>query len=206
VLTLQLLCLQWLSEERDKHVWEERYSHPWDEIIGRMYLLKAHNSVFDKDYGTALADFEQALVFFAKDGVDQVYYARALADKALVQCLLAQYQAALATIDQAIAVSDPSHQFDQMTMLNNRGAILVLVGAFPNALNMLSTQLDKDPKDEDLLFTLATCLLHLERYHEAVVAYEQVITKDSHRGEDQGLVAARLGQQPNWTDLPTHNL
>ena len=37
---LQLVFLETLSEERDKYVWEDRDSRPWDEIIGRMYLLK----------------------------------------------------------------------------------------------------------------------------------------------------------------------
>ena len=86
-------------------------------------------------------------------------------------------------------------------MLNNRGAILVLVGAFEEALNTLHTQLEQNPRHSWLRFTLATCLLHLERYQEAVVAYEQVIAEDGHLQNDAGLVAARQGQQPDWTNL-----
>ena len=81
-------------------------------------------------------------------------------------------------------------------MLKNRGAILVLMGAFSDALKTLSLQLDKDPKDEWLRFTWATCLLHLERYQEAVVAYEEAIAKNSSWPRE-GLAAARLGQQPD---------
>src|SRR5437899_2220658 len=126
---LQLVYVQWLSHEREKYIWEDLYTHSWDEIIGRMYLLKAHQSIERCYYQDALTDFEQALSLLAKDGVrrSRGYYARALADKALVQCFLAQYDVALATLDQALAVSDESDRDD---MLNNRGAILVLVGAF----------------------------------------------------------------------------
>ena len=194
---LQLVCLKPVSWEREKHVWEDRGSCVWDETIGRMYLLKANESLDDKNYTTALADFEQALVFLAREGVDQSYYARASADKALVQCFLGQYKTALETIDQALPIT---HQFDRDAMLDNRGAILVLIGAFSDALNILSAQLDKNPKDEFLRFTWATCLLHLERYQEAVVAYEQARASDSYLGKE-GLVAARLGQQPDWANL-----
>jgi tetratricopeptide (TPR) repeat protein len=197
VETLQLVCLERVSWERDKHVWEDRGSRAWDEIIGRMYLLKANDALDDEDYATALADFEQALVFLARDGVDQSYYARALADKAFVHCFLGQYETALEIVDQALPMTN---RFYQDAMLDNRGAILVLVGAFSDALNILSTQLDKNPKDDFLRFTWATCLLHLERYQEAVVAYEQVKASHSHLG-DEGLVAARLGQQPDWANL-----
>ncbi len=195
--TLQLVCLRRLSEEREKYVWEDRDRCTWDEIIGRVCLLKANDAVEEKRYVDALADFEQALVFLSKDGVDQNYYARALADKALMQCYLARYEAALATIDQALAVVGP---FYLDKVLNNRGAILVLVGAFTDAMNTLSAQLDKGPEDRFLRFTLATCLLHLERYQEAVVAYEQAIAEDFYLGRE-GLEAARLGQQPDWANL-----
>ena len=125
--TLQLVCWQWISEEREKYIWEDLYGRSWDEIIGRMYLLKAHDVMGRISYKAALADFEQALVLLAKQGVRQEYYVRALNDKALVQCFLAQYEAALATIDQALAVGDKVYQDE---VLANRGAILVLLGAF----------------------------------------------------------------------------
>lgn len=194
---LQLVFLQPLCGEREKYIWEDLYSHPWDEIIGRMYLLKATEAREEERFVDALADFEQALVLLSKEDVDQDYYVCALADKALVQCLLAQYEAALATIDQALPVVD---QFYLDSILDNRAAILVLVGAYSDALNALSTQLDKDPNNECLRFALATCLLHLERYHEAVVAYEQALAEDSSLRRE-GLVAARLGQQPDWANL-----
>jgi hypothetical protein len=41
---IQLMFLSSLSEERDKYVWQDRDSRPWDEIIGRMYLLKANEA------------------------------------------------------------------------------------------------------------------------------------------------------------------
>ena len=56
--TLQLVCLQWISEEREKHIWEDLYSRPWDEVIGRMYVLKAHHTMARCGYEAALADFE----------------------------------------------------------------------------------------------------------------------------------------------------
>ena len=134
---LQLVYLQWISHEREKYIWEDLYAHPWDEIIGRVYLLKAHQSIECRYYQDALTDFEQALSLLAKGSVRRGYYARALADKALVQCFLAQYDTALATLDQALAVANES---DRDAMLSNRGAILVLVGAFSEALNTLHTQ------------------------------------------------------------------
>ena len=159
---IQLVFLSLLSWERDKYVWQDRDSRPWDEIIGRMYLLKANEALEDEEYVDALAYFEQGLVFLAKDGIGRCFYVQALADKALVQCSLAEYEAALATIDQALAVSDESDEdddggpynynkvdeYDRDAMLNNRSAILVLMGAFPDALKTLSMQLDKDPKNE----------------------------------------------------------
>ena len=111
---LQLVFLETLSEERDKYVWEDRDSRPWDEIIGRMYLLKANDALAEKEYVDALAYFEQGLVFLAKDGVGRRFYACALADKAFVQCFLAEYEAALATIDQALAVSDEPYKEGEM--------------------------------------------------------------------------------------------
>jgi len=137
-------------------------------------------------------------LLFAKDDVRGGYYARALADKALVQCFLTQYDAGLATLDQALAVADKSYH---KMMLYNRSAILVLVGAFSEALNMLQARIDQNPQDTSLRFTLATCLLHMERYSEAVVAYEQVIAKEGRLVDDAGLIAARRGQQPDWANL-----
>lgn len=195
--TPQLVYLGWLSQEREKHIWEDLYYRSWDEIIGRMYLLKAHSEVENDSYATALADFEQAVVLLAKDDVRQEYYARALSDKAVAQCFMRQYEAALTTINQALAVADQSNQD---TILDNRGAILVLTGAFSEALNILSTQLDQHIKDSYIRFTLATCLLHLERYPEAIVAYEKAIAEDSSL-QKEGLVAARLGRQPDWDKL-----
>jgi tetratricopeptide (TPR) repeat protein len=197
VETLQLVSLQWISEEREKYIWEELHEHPWDEIIGRMYLLKANDTMEESRYKAALADFEQALVLLAKKGVDRSYYARALNDKALVQCVLKKYEAALATIDQAIAVRDRDYKNE---ILANRGAILVLTGAYSEALETLSALLKKDREDSYARFTQATCLLHLERYKEAIAAYEKVIAEGTRLG-DEGLEAAHLGQQPDWDNL-----
>ncbi len=104
-----------------------------------------------------------------------------------------------ATIDQALAVEDKSYQ-DKL--LANRGAILVLLGAYSEALETLSAQLKKvDPQDSYCLrFTQATCLLHMERYKEAIAAYKKVIAAGVYLG-DEGLEAARLGQQPDWDNL-----
>ena len=78
----------------------------------------------------------------------------------------------------------------------------MLVGAYSDALDTLSTQLATDPKDGWLRFTLATCLLHMERYQEAVAAYEQAIAEASCLWcDDKGLKAARLGRQPDWAKL-----
>jgi len=175
-----------------------------------MYLLKANQNagcmypnerVEDDRYQDALADFEQALLLLAEDDVRGSYYVRALADKALTQCFLGQYDAALTTLDQALAVTDKSDKYYHGIMLNNRGAMLVLTGAYSEALDTLHAQLECHPKDSDLRFTLATCLLHMERYPEAVVAYEQVIAQDGHLDKDAGLIAARQGQQPDWANL-----
>src|SRR5713226_9757909 len=115
--TLKLVRFEWLSRERDKHIWED-LGHPWDEIIGRMYLLKAHDAIEDRRYADALVDFEQALVLLANEGVKRSYYCCALADKALVLCFLAQYEAALSALDQALAIAS---QFDRDSILDIRG-------------------------------------------------------------------------------------
>jgi hypothetical protein len=44
--TLKLVRFEWHPWERDKYIWEDLYASSWDEIIGRMYLLKAHDSRF----------------------------------------------------------------------------------------------------------------------------------------------------------------
>jgi tetratricopeptide (TPR) repeat protein len=196
---LKLVNLDWHSQERSKYVWEDCHDSSWDEIIGRMYLLKAHEAIdADCRYTDILLDFEQALLLLARDGVRESYYALALADQALVQCFLAHYDVALSVIDQAIALA-PSDEHDQM--MNNRCSILVLAGAYPDALNLLYSRLDQEPKEYSLLFTLATCLLHLERYDEAKIAYEQVMKNEWYLYEEAGLNAARCGQQPDWDNL-----
>jgi tetratricopeptide (TPR) repeat protein len=195
--TLQLVCLEWISEEREKRIWEDLYVRSWDEIMGRMYLLKANDTMVKISYEAALADFEQALVLLPKDGVEQSYYMRALNDKALAQCFLGEAEVALATIDQALAVKDQSYQD---IVLTNRGAILVLTGTYSEALEILSQQLKNNPKDCCARFTLATCLLHMDRYKEAIDAYEKVIAEGLYLG-NEGLEAARLGKQPAWDNL-----
>jgi tetratricopeptide (TPR) repeat protein len=126
-----------------------------------MYLLKAHESIEEgRHYADALIDFEQALLLLAKDGVRREYYAHAFADKALAQCFLGQYEEALFTIDQALAIVKPQNRDP---IIDNRCSILVLAGAFSVAHDLLRVRLDQSPKDSDLRFTLATCLLHLER-------------------------------------------
>lgn len=77
----------------------------------------------------------------------------------------------------------------------------MLTGAFEDALKQLQARLDQHPEDNDLRFTMATCLLHMERYDEAVVAYEQAMAKDSYLDDDRGLKAARRSQQPEWANL-----
>src|SRR5579864_5829275 len=86
--TFHLVRLIWLAEERDKLIWEDLYSSSWDEIIGRMYLLKAYDTMSNAGYKASLADFKKALALLAKDEVCQDYYVNALNDKALVLCLL----------------------------------------------------------------------------------------------------------------------
>lgn len=210
---LKLVYLTWTSEEHDRYIWEDLYDRPWNEIIGRIYLLKANQttghmylmrdnqSTAGSRYQDALADFEQALSLLVKEDVDKSYYVCAVADKALTQCFLGHYHAALATIDQALAASHNADEYYHDGMLNNRGAILVLTGAYSEALNALHAQLDRNPQDSYLRFTLATCLLHMEHYSEATAAYEQVIAEDGHLEHNAGLIAARQGRQPNWANL-----
>jgi hypothetical protein len=52
-----------------------------------------------------------------------------------------------------------------------------------------------------LQFTLATYLLHMERYPEAIAAYEQAIAQGCYEGWNEGLIAARQGRQPDWDSL-----
>lgn len=197
--TVKLVRLSWFSEERDKHVYEDFYYASWDEVIGRVYLLKAHEAIEKKHpYVDILIDFEQAILLLAKDGVKGEYLCRALADKSNVQCFLGQYDQALATLDQALAIAEP---YDHDTMMDNRCALLVLTGAFESALALLQARRGRYPEDDYLGFTLAICLLHLERYDEAVAAYEQAMAKDSHMDDDRGLKAARRHQQPDWANL-----
>ena len=198
----QLVYLARISEERDKYIWEDMYCRSWDEIIGRIYLLKA-NGRFEKEYyKDALAAFEQALSLFAENGVNKECYFRALADKALVQCFLGEYDTALVTFDQTLTMRYSSDEFYRDIMLNNRAAILVLTGAYSEALDALRKQLERDTENNnELLFTLATCLLHMERYSEAIAAYEQVIAQRNFLERDEGLIAARQGRQPDWTNF-----
>jgi tetratricopeptide (TPR) repeat protein len=196
--TLKLVCLDWISQERDKYIWEDLYEYSWDEIIGRMYLLKVHAQAANGHYEAALLDLEQALSLFAKEGVRQSYYFRALADKALLQCFLGQYTVAISTSDQAFTLADP---FYIDTMMDNRCSMLVLAGAFSDALELLQARLGRSSGESHLRFTRATCLLHLERYNDAIAAYEQVIAEDTCYYGDEGLKAALRRQQPDWDDL-----
>lgn len=122
--TLQLVCLHWISIERDKYVWEDLYVHSQDEIIGRIYLLKAHSIIEQTHpeqqrsyYKEALTAFEPALTLFAKNKVSEDYYYRALADKAVVQCYLGQYDSVLADIDESLSKLGT---FYQSILTNNR--------------------------------------------------------------------------------------
>jgi tetratricopeptide (TPR) repeat protein len=198
---IKLVVVEWQSCEREKYIWEDLYVSSWDEIIGRMYLLKAHAFAEDRDYRGALAEFEQALTLLSKDGVKQSYYCNALADKALLQCFLGQYKEGLATYNQALALTKRSDERDWLS--DNRGALLVLAGFYSEALELLQEQIDRMPQNDWLQFTRATCLLHMKRYDEAVAAYEQVIAQ--HGGwyrRDEGLKAARRHQQPDWATIP----
>ncbi len=116
----------------------------------------------------------------------------------MAQCFLRQYEVALTTIDQALAIVEPH---DRNPMMNNRCAILVLTGAVSDAEDLLQARLDQPPKNSNLRFILATCLLHLERYDDAVVEYEQVIAEDRYLRDERGLSAARRRQQPDWFTL-----
>ena len=162
-----------------------------------MYLLKAYDTMSNAGYKASLADFKKALALLAKDEVRQDYYACALNDKALVLCFLDKAKAALELIDQALAISDRS---TRKLILANRGSILVLAGAYEEALQTLTAQLMEDPEDENLRLTQATCLLHMERYEEAIAAYEKASAKGD-RWADEGLRTARLGKQPDWDAL-----
>jgi tetratricopeptide (TPR) repeat protein len=101
-------------------------------------------------------------------------------------------------MDQAFAMVEQPYSD---TMMDNRCAILVLAGAFSDALKLLEARLDQFPQDNYLRFTQAPCLLHLERYDDAITTYEQVITKERYYYDDEGLKAARCRQQPDWDNL-----
>ena len=201
---LQLVYLDWISIERDKYVWEDLYARSWDEIIGRMYLLKAH-SIIEQTYPErqrsyykeALTAFKQALTLFAKNKESEDYYYRALADKAVVQCYLGRYDSVLADIDEA---SSKLGAFYQSILTNNRAAALVLTGAFAQALTLLEQELREQPEDTYLQLTRATCLLHQKRYDDACAAYEQ-LEKHSNLPDKRGLLAARQHRQPDWNEL-----
>jgi tetratricopeptide (TPR) repeat protein len=189
---LKLVYIQWLSCERDKYVWEDLYNSSWDEIMGRIYLLKAHDEIEHTQYAAALADFEQALLLLAKDTIRNHYVIHALADKATVQCILGQYQAALATFNQAVSLTpQPDEWLLQM---------LVLAGTFTDALKVLEERLAQSPHDEYQRFTLAICLLHLERYQEAITNYEQALA-GNRQLDNVGLRAALQQRQPDWNKL-----
>jgi tetratricopeptide (TPR) repeat protein len=194
---IKLVCVSWHSCERAKYIWEDfGGSTTWDEIIGRMYLLKAHDIAEDGDYEDALVAFEDALKLLPQDRFRRDYYYRALADKALILCCLEQYEAGLALYDEALALAATDYRSSD-GMIDNRGAILVLTGAFPEALDLLQTRLALHPEYDCLRFTLATCLLHLERYDNAVAAYE----KADFKAHSEGLEVARRRQQPDWDNL-----
>jgi tetratricopeptide (TPR) repeat protein len=201
---LHLVCVNWISKERDKYVWEDLYARSWDEIIGRMYLLKAH-SILEQthykpqsvDYKEALTAFNQALTLFAKNAKSEEYYYRALADKAVVQCYLGLYESALPEIDEAL---NKLNDFYQSSLKSNQAAVLVLTGAFTQALIVLEEELREHPEDTYLQFTRATCLLHLERYDEACAAYEQA-EKAHYLPDKRGLVAACQHRQPDWNKM-----
>ncbi|GAC1365557.1 MAG: hypothetical protein NVS2B12_19920 [Ktedonobacteraceae bacterium] len=208
--SLKLVCLDWVSQEREKYVYEDFNSASWDEIIGRVYLLKAHEAIEKLEdqedseerapYENILVDFEQALLLLAKGGVRDSYYAYALTDKAIIECFSGKYDQALLTVDEALKHVTP---YDPVRdcMMDNRCAILVLTGAFEEALKLLQARSNQHPEYGWLRFTMATCLLHMGRYDEAIAAYEQAMAKDKDWYDDAGLKAARLGQQPDWNEL-----
>jgi tetratricopeptide (TPR) repeat protein len=199
---IKLVVVDWVSCEREKYIWEDLYGHSWDEIIGRMYLLKAHEFAEDGDYREALVEFEQALTLLSKDGVRRSYYCNALADKALIQCFLGQYQEGLATYNQAFALAERDDE--RAWLADNRGALLVLAGFYSEALELLQEQIEREPRNDQLRFTWATCLLHMERYDEAAAAYEQVLAQHGgwYKDSDEGLKAARWHEQPDWETIP----
>jgi tetratricopeptide (TPR) repeat protein len=98
-------------------------------------------------------------------------------------------------------VQPKSYSHNPGPIIDNQCSILVLTGAFEDALKLLQAQLDEHLEDNDLRFTMATCLLHMERYNEAAAAYEQAMTKDKDWYDDTGLKAARRSQQPAWANL-----
>ena len=119
---IKLVCVGWHSCERDKYIWEDLYgSATWDEIIGRMYLLKAHDDAENEEYEDALIDFDDALKLLPKDGFRCSYYYHALADKALILCFLGQYGSGPSLYDEALAMADQSG-YDWM--IDNRGQSL----------------------------------------------------------------------------------
>lgn len=173
------------------------YCKPWDEIIGRVYLLKAHCEREKAEYAKALPAFEQALALLAGHG-DQEYYYRALADKALVQCMLDQSAPALAMLDEASA--NLSGDFFASPLKVMRAAALILTGAFAEALAFLDEELGASADDDDLTMSRATCLLHMGRYDEALAAYIW-LEKNSYLPDTDGLEAARQRRQPDWESL-----
>jgi tetratricopeptide (TPR) repeat protein len=195
----KLVCLCWISEERDKYIWQDFYIRSWDEIIGRVYVRKAHCAVEEKNYQEALEAFEQALTLLARPRVTREYYYRALADTALVHCFLGHAALALPMVDEALASMDT---FFHGSLKTNRAAILVLTGAFAEALALLEQKLGEDSQsdeDADLHLIKATCLLHMERYDEAYAEYER-IAGTSYRSSE-GLQAARQRRQPDWCSV-----
>jgi tetratricopeptide (TPR) repeat protein len=204
-LWFKLVGLHLISEERTKYVWEDFDCRPLNEIIGRIYLLKAHeelnqpwSTMLDKDrYTNALALFERALASLAEPGVNEEYYYRALADKAVLQCLCGQARSAVALFEKACAYLT---SFYHTELKLNLAAALVLDGAFVQALALLDQELDETCDRKSLILIRANCLLHMERYDEAIVAYERL--HDKHELLDsRGLEAARQHRQPDWDCL-----
>ena len=122
----KLVLLEWHSCEREKYVWEDMHVSSWDETIGRIYLLKAHEAIENNYYKEALQDFRRALVLLAKETASQRYYYNALADKALLQCFLEDYETGRATFERVLSMAD---QAERTLMLQNRGAILFKIHA-----------------------------------------------------------------------------